>query len=462
MSRREGKNITTQIVELLHTKGPMSVRDLGEHISFRRKSIHNKALILEKEGKVTIDDNKILHLVEGVTPESLGVGEVDMVTTPEEITDMEEEGNEVTQPEKKPTQGSGRQTVQALLESEGIKGEGQPLSQRQQFIQHMVRIGVAPRDAIPTIADIFFSGDTDDLNWLYQVLAKDAQGFVSKTQRRLIMSWWSRTRELDFDPDEYGLQEPGEIKTKKTLGKKGEDEEATRGPFDPGQGWMIAKDKDGDWIPIPGGPLTYPEAMNSAAQRQALKSYSDRFGTSDDDDTEEEGATKARSRAPKREETVVEKMLLMMMEKMFDSNAGKSSGESETIRQLREKVEAMEQDRVEQRFERLEATIAANLSRDPWDDYDGFVKQANRLGWAPNVVTDSSPAVQLIKDSTDKLDKTGSRLLGLMERIALRGDVFEPEHTRTPEEKDTKAGQLLTQVSGNERSKALRRETFGI
>jgi hypothetical protein len=85
-----------------------------------------------------------------------------------------------------------------------------------------------------------------------------------------------------------------------------------------------------------------------------------------------------------------------------------------------------------------------------------------RLGGGGPVVTDQSPAVQLIKDTTDKMDKNVSRMVGLFERTMLHSDVFNPENTRTPKDRESKAGELLGEVESRDRSRGLRKEAFGI
>ncbi|MBA7672817.1 hypothetical protein ES703_81004 [subsurface metagenome] len=129
---------------------------------------------------------------------------------------------------------------------------------------------------------------------------------------------------------------------------------------------------------------------------------------------------------------------------------------------LTERIDNMERERQEERFEHLEGMIANIAARDPWEDYDRIEAMKTRLGVGGPVVTDQSPAVQLIKDSTERVDKNINRLVGIIERTALRSDEFKPEETRTPGQRESKAGQLLGEVQTRERSRGLRRDTFGI
>lgn len=50
------------------------------------------------------------------------------------------------------------------------------------------------------------------------------------------------------------------------------DEELQPGrPPDLGLGWRVGKDKRGDWIPLPGGPMTYKEALEHVNIRAFIK-----------------------------------------------------------------------------------------------------------------------------------------------------------------------------------------------
>jgi len=122
----------------------------------------------------------------------------------------------------------------------------------------------------------------------------------------------------------------------------------------------------------------------------------------------------------------------------------------------------MERERLEGRFEHLEGVIAQLAARDPWDEYDRIEAMKQRFGGGAPVVTDQSPAVQLIKDTTDKMDKNVSRMVGLFERTMLHSDVFNPETTRTTKEREGKAGELLGEVQSRDRSRGLRKEAFGV
>ncbi|MDP3063630.1 MAG: hypothetical protein Q8O40_10560, partial [Chloroflexota bacterium] len=75
----------------------------------------------------------------------------------------------------------------------------------------------------------------------------------------------------------------------------------------------------------------------------------------------------------------------------------------------------------------------------------------------------TSPTVTLIQDQTNKLDKNVNRVVGLIERLAIRGkgeEEFIPEEGGTPEEQDSRATRLLKRMNEADRSRELRRDLF--
>lgn len=447
MAKTKTPSIISQIVEKLYTEGDMNVSQMCETIKFPYKSVYTKALELQKLGLASKDDNGIWSLREGVTPRTLETGEL-------EEPGATEPGAEETEPGQEATPGAKKQPP--IARSTGI-----PLDQRNMFIKHCTDIGIAPREAIPTIADIFFSGDINDLAWLNQVLSKDAAGYVTHQQRRLMLSWWSNTRQLEFDETEYGFSPQGKGE-KDTKGKKGAAEEAKpEKRLDPGMGWKIDRDRDGAWITVPGGPMSYQEAVEAAERRSLIDSYGRGHGGEEPEGEEglEEGAPARKG--GKRQETLVEYMMKKMIDNMLEGKGAQKDGESETVRLLTERIDNMERERTEERFERMEGMVAQALARDPWEDYDRIEAMKQRLGGGGPVVTDQSPAVQLIKDTTDKMDKNVSRLVGLVERTMLHSDVFNPETTRSPKDRESKAGELLGEVQSRDRSRGARKDAFG-
>ncbi|KKK90638.1 hypothetical protein LCGC14_2721010, partial [marine sediment metagenome] len=286
-------------------------------------------------------------------------------------------------------------------------------------------------------------------------------GWVTPRHRRLVMEWWARTRGLPFEEDEYAFVPEAEAKAKK--GARGEEDEPAAGQtMDAGVGWKIEKDDDGDWVAIPGGPLpTYKEALEAAKQRQVLAAYAKRPASGADDNGDDEEGERPSRKGGKRGDSIVEKMMMKMVDKMLDGDQGKGSVESETIQRLMDRIDQMDKDRQEERMERLEGMVAQSLARDPWEDYDRISQMKERLGGGAPAVTDQSPAVQLIKDSTDKMDKNVGRLVGIMERIVLRDGDIKLENTRTPEAREDKAAELLETVQDRARSRGLRKAAFG-
>jgi len=155
-------------------------------------------------------------------------------------------------------------------------------------------------------------------------------------------------------------------------------------------------------------------------------------------------------------------MMKKMLDNMFEGKKGKEDGESATVQKLMERIENMEREKSEERMERLEGMVANIAARDPWEDYDRIEAMKQRLGVGGPVVTDQSPAVQLIKDSTDKMEKGMNRLIGVVERTALHSEEFTPETTRSSKQREEKAGELLGEVTQRERSRDLRRGAFGV
>ncbi len=441
-------SIITQIVDKLYSEGSMTVPQMCETIKFPYKSVYTKALELQKLNLALKSDDGIWSLLDGVTPQTLITGER------VELGAEEEPGPEVE---------PGKEGAPAVRKAAPItRSPGIPLDQRGMFINHCTAIGIIPKEAIPTIADIFFSGDIDRLSWLSQVLSKEAAGYVTHSQRRLMMSWWANTRQLAFDEEEYGFP-PLAKGEKEAKGKKtGAEEEKPDRRMDPGIGWKIEKDKDREWVALPGGPMSYPEAVEAARDRQVITAYARKEPSGESEGEESSGQETPLPKGAKRQEPFMEFMMKKMVESMLDGNKGKGDGESETVRHLTERIETMEKERQEERFEHLEGVIAQLAARDPWEEYDKIEAMKQKLGGGPSAVTDSSPAVQLIKDTTDKMDKNVNRLVGLVERTMLHSDVFNPETTRTTKERADKAGALLGEVETRERSRDLRKGAFGV
>jgi len=441
MTKPKTKSIATRIVEKLYTEGPLTVTQMCETIKFPYKSVHTKALFLQQMNLASKDDDGVFSLREGVTPSTLETGELEVAGS---------------------RKSAGEESTSTKGAAPIVPTTGAPLDAKGVFIQRLIFAGVVPKEIVPTIADIFFSGDIDSLPWLNQVLTRDAASFVAPNQRRILISFWAHTRGLPYDEEEFDFGAEAEGKGKKAGAKAGKVEEKPEKRLDLGRGWKVDRDRDGAWITVPGGPMSYPEAVDAAERRALIDSYK-RGGPGEEgegDETGEEGIP-ARKGA-KRGESLLEYMMKKMVDNMLEGGKGKGDGDSETVRVLTERIDNMERERTEERFERLEGMIASAVSRDPWEDYDKIQAMKERIGVGGPVVTDQSPAVQLIKDSTEKLDKNVGRLMGIIERTALRSEEFKPEQTRSPQDKENKAGELLGEVQARDRSRGLRHDVFNV
>jgi len=221
-----------------------------------------------------------------------------------------------------------------------------------------------------------------------------------------------------------------------------------------GMGWKVGKDAQGDWMPLPGGALTYEDALDRAERRALLQTYQAPEGEEPVEGTEGEATPRRRTKGG---ESVADYAMKKMVDRFV---AGDKDTDDSEVKVLRGRIEQMEKDRQDERFERLEGLVAGIAGRDPWDDYDRIQQMRRKLGLDTQVVTDQSPAVQLIKDATDKFDKNVNRLVGVVERVALKEE-FKPEETRSLEERETKAGELLSEAQARDRSRSLRHRTFG-
>ena len=439
--------IINQVIQLLCDHGPLMVSDMVKPIGFPAKSIHNKCLDLKGMGLVE-QREKVWYLTPGVTPETLETGEILPLVDTEEEGQLEVGEGQVG--EEGPAPAGAAPT--RVMPPKGIA-----LDQKGQFIQRLQSLGVTPREAIPTIADIFFSGDINNLSWLDHVLTKEAPGFVNPQQRKLMHAFWAHTRGLPYDEDDPLLEEEPPRSGGKAA-KKAADPILNV----PGLGFKVDKDQTGDWKPIPGGPLTYEQALAAAERRAVIDSYQQQGQPAPEEEPEERPDRAGTRRGARGRESVQDMILRKLVDGFFDKDKG-GEGQSSEVAVLRDEIARMRDQQQEDRFANMEANIASIAQRDPWDDYDRAKRQAERFGWGPpSGVTDQSPAVQLIKDSGDKIDKGISRLVGILERLALRTGEFTPEETRTPEERENQAGALLDQAQGRERSRNLRMKAFGV
>ena len=129
---------------------------------------------------------------------------------------------------------------------------------------------------------------------------------------------------------------------------------------------------------------------------------------------------------------------------------------------MRERLEKMEQERNDERLDRLEARLSLALNRDPVEELVQMRQRLELIEGPRPVATDGAPTVQLIKDQTDKIDKNMNRVIGVLERAVLRNqdEVVAEEHS-TPAEREARADRLVKQMDQANRSVQLRKEVFG-
>jgi hypothetical protein len=434
MSATKQKNIKQQILAVLEEHGPQNVDGLASFIkNFQKKSVNTKAIELMNDGLVNRDTNMVYTIAEGVTKD-----------TPVKGGDDEEDNG-----------GGGGGGAAAAA-------SGTPLDARAGFEQLLKSVAVKPPEIIPTIASIFFGGDIDSLPWLNETLRRSAAGYVQPNQIRVIMSYWSQTRGLPYRDEDYGFEgmdagkggKPGEKETPRST--------AAKVMEDAGVGYQITRDKDGTFIAKPGGPLSYEAALDRAERQNAIRAMNSGTSSDDEDDSGDEGDSKPAKGGKKQMKPFEQLFMEKVLDKYLDGDKGANEAANATIARLEGEIHQMREAQQQERFDRLEGMVAQLAARNPWDDPVEVSRMRQALGVPTSQITDSSPAVQIIKDSSEKIDKNVDRMMGLVERIILQGDVFRPEETRTPAERENKAGALLEEAQARERSREVRKRAFSI
>jgi hypothetical protein len=432
MSTTNEPNVRTQIIQAIYEHGPKNTEGMTEFIKgVQEKTIQTKALELLKEGQLTRDADMVYSLAEGVSPQTFGA----------------------SSKSDKPA-GSGA-TV------------GAPLDARGQFEALLKSVAVKPPEVIPTLAQLFFSGDIDDLKWLAEVLKRHGAGWVVPNQIRLVISTWSKTRGLPFNESEFDIESGEGGKGAKAEAQEPKKTGAAKVLEDAGIGWKVGKDRDGDWVAMPGGGMTQEEATAAAERRATIAAM--RIGEPETmaDEPSASGEGKPAAKGARPVASFQDKLMDKVLDAFIEGKTGRDGEDSPVIKELRQQnqtlmttVQQMKDQQDRDWRERIEANIAAMAANDPWSDPVQVARIRQAIGYQSSPVTDSSPAVQLIKDSTDKMDKNVGRLTGIIERMVLQGDVFRPEETRTAAEKESKAGDLLQEAAGRQRSIELRKRAF--
>ncbi len=405
-------NVASRIMGHMISKGqPLTLEAIiAEFPDVERKTVHNRILDLVKTGKLAHDQESGTY----ITGESF---KPDIV-----------EGNPAAKKPKEDATLDPRERFMALVRSTGVKEQ-----------------------IIPTIADFFFAGDINKISSLDDVLGKQAVGFVTRQQHRMIRGTWAKIMNLDYDPGEFDTNTTDDAEGKDTKGGK---KEKPSNPMDLGMGWQVKKDKDGEWVPVQGGDLNYEQALLHCERMNMARGYA--AAETGDDAVEEPGKPRAGKTKQSPMDTLLQTLLTKMVEQMTNP---KKEGDSEELKVLRLRIQQLEDDKAQRWREGIESTLAALVSRDPVKEIMDRKKELGLEGTP--TVTSPSPAVQVITDQSNKLEKQGDRLLGILERRLLKDD-YVPEETRTPTEREKKAGELLNSANSNEHSKQLRKELFDV
>lgn len=332
--------------------------------------------------------------------------------------------------------------------------DGAPLLPRGEFERLLKSVAVQSL-VIPTITDHFFRGDYDSVEWLKEVVTRFGVGYIAAPQARVIMGAWVKYRGLDgYNPDDKVDSE------EKKEDVKGPKNIAATVMERAGIAWKVGKSADGEWIPLAAadGVLTYEKALDAAERRAAIDALArvQRDGGQGDEqlDGRRQGGKSLASE-------VVTRALDAMLEKREGGESDEVKALKVQVGQLSKTIEDMRNTALQNRMERIEANLAALAVRDPWDDPLQIERARAKLGvTGGSAVTDQSPVVQVMKDSSDKMAKLGDRLTGFMEQYYLTHEL-KPEAKRSPAEKEAKATELLDTAAKRQASEASRRRLFG-
>ena len=430
--------------------GPLNFIQLAEATGHKKKTITNKLWELRHAAKVARSTLGDYSLVEEEPVNSETGQPPETPANPEDRPPEEERPPEETGPVSWDVPGPQSREARAPTDDGPHASQRQPLSgDKGKFKALLMDCGV--RRALDTITDTFFAGDTENLAYLVNVL-EDSRAYVDPQQKRLIVRYWAHyTDSPPLSP---------ELETRLSRDpEKGKPTAETR--FTSEIGWRVEKDKAGDYMPRPGGELaTYQEALRWAATMNATKGFEE-----DEPAEGEEAGEGGKGRRRRGAANSLESLLMKaVIDKAFPGNGG-SSAADERVRELEKQLADEREARMSDRFERLEALIAANAGG---DQVEALIKQRDQmlaLGMIPTPTAISpgdSPTVSILKDSTDKLDKNMNRFVGIMERAMLRGhDNILPEDRSTEAEQEDRAGTLLNRIDQNDRSRQLAKNLWG-
>ncbi len=342
-------------------------------------------------------------------------------------------------PHRKPPKGDVGDSTQDQ------EDEQLPLSGDEEKFKVLLKDSGVDR-ALGVITEMFFDGDTEDLGFLWQVL-EDAKSYVRPGARKMVMAYWAQYIKTSI---------PRELQERMNLddappGNQRDDKEEYVSDI----GWKTLKDKAGDWVPRPGGDLTYKDALRWSATMNATKN--------ERESVSEDGADHSPVEANGAEPvpSFTESIMLRLLDKMFtEKEPEKDDGKDEQLRLLREQLEQMREDRHQDQLTQVKSELEDKMMATN-QELAGMIRELR----TQSGVTDNSPTVQLVKDASDKFERSVDRLAGVGERVLLKtqGGEAEPEEEEetSPDEDEKRAGELLDRMDQNAQSRKLRVELFG-
>jgi len=165
--RKKQPTLRSLIVTLIAEEGPRKLSGMTRILGSSYQSLNSEVLKLRRLGVLEKDADGVLSLVPGIDPAAFGIEMITSAPAPPTPPETDRE-----------------------------------LSLQDKFEDLLRRVGV--KKGAKTIAEIYFSGDDIwDAQWLYHVLSDDAQGFVTEDQSKLIMGYWTRTKGIPYEYENF-------------------------------------------------------------------------------------------------------------------------------------------------------------------------------------------------------------------------------------------------------------------
>lgn len=342
------------------------------------------------------------------------------------------------------------------------RGDGdedrEPLSGDEQKFRRLLKDAGVQR-AHSTITENFFSGgQPDDLYHLVDVLDA-AKAYITPGQRNLIVDNWSRYQRRDLPEDLK--RRLGEADGRR--GKDAGDEEPGGESY--GLGWRVERDADGVFQPLVGGDYkTHEEAsrvagrLNVSASGVTKKSVGDELGLSVVGGPGEKRPfileLLDRAYAPRGDGDKG----LSLADILAIMDHSKPQGDNEEVKALREQVQRLTEAQFTREMAELRQIVTAIANRDPLKDYLELQERLNII--RPQSDTGDSPTVKVIRDGTDKMERSLDRAVGLAERFMIRSHPFKPEEGDEEADERT-AGRLADAIEGDTDNLARRKRVYG-